>query len=400
MPDPLLLYGATGFTGRLILDSALALGLRPRARRARRQPSSPPWPTRSAWRGAPPASPTPPSSTPPWPACASSCTPPDPSRRPRLPMAAACLRAGAHYLDVTGEIPVIERLAQRDREAASARHHDHARRRLRRRAVRLPRRPRRRVVCPRRPTLPLGLTGLAFATRGSASTLAEHAGIGVNVRRGGVITPVAPGALRQRFDFGDGRATAATSAGATSPRPTTPPASPTSPSTSRRRRRSRRCCSPAARSVGCCAPAPGRHGSRRMRRFSPKDRARPSGRPREMVIVAEASDARGRTARARLRTPEAYTFTGLAAPAIARRVLARRLRAGLPDAGPGLRRRLRPRLRRRQARGSQRRRLAALHAARPTRSPAARIAGACRLPTFPLRRRAPLVDSRGIFATG
>ena len=33
------------------------------------------------------------------------------------PMVEACLRAGAHYLDITGEIPVLERLAGRDAEA-------------------------------------------------------------------------------------------------------------------------------------------------------------------------------------------------------------------------------------------------------------------------------------------
>ena len=33
------------------------------------------------------------------------------------PMADACLRAGVHYLDITGEIPVFEALAARDAEA-------------------------------------------------------------------------------------------------------------------------------------------------------------------------------------------------------------------------------------------------------------------------------------------
>jgi short subunit dehydrogenase-like uncharacterized protein len=40
-----------------------------------------------------------------------------------------------------------------------------------------------------------------------------------------------------------------------------------------------------------------------------------------MVIVAEAEDEDGRRACARLRTPEAYTFTGRTAAAIAHRVL-------------------------------------------------------------------------------
>jgi short subunit dehydrogenase-like uncharacterized protein len=36
------------------------------------------------------------------------------------PMADACLRTGTHYLDITGEIDVFEALAQRDEEARKA----------------------------------------------------------------------------------------------------------------------------------------------------------------------------------------------------------------------------------------------------------------------------------------
>jgi short subunit dehydrogenase-like uncharacterized protein len=46
-----------------------------------------------------------------------------------------------------------------------------------------------------------------------------------------------------------------------------------------------------------------------------------SSEGRTMVVVAEVEDANGRRACARLRTPEAYEFTGLSAAAIARRVL-------------------------------------------------------------------------------
>jgi short subunit dehydrogenase-like uncharacterized protein len=41
----------------------------------------------------------------------------------------------------------------------------------------------------------------------------------------------------------------------------------------------------------------------------------------QMVIVAEARSSGGRCVRARLRTPEAYTFTGTTAATVARRVL-------------------------------------------------------------------------------
>ena len=54
------------------------------------------------------------------------------------PMADACLRTGTHYLDITGEIDVFEALAQRDAEAKEGGHHAAAGRRLRRGAIRLP----------------------------------------------------------------------------------------------------------------------------------------------------------------------------------------------------------------------------------------------------------------------
>jgi short subunit dehydrogenase-like uncharacterized protein len=47
-----------------------------------------------------------------------------------------------------------------------------------------------------------------------------------------------------------------------------------------------------------------------------------------MVIVAEASDERGVRVASRLRTPEAYTFTGTAAASVAMRALAGDLEAG------------------------------------------------------------------------
>src|SRR6266849_1625195 len=37
--------------------------------------------------------------------------------RTSAPMVAACLRSGAHYLDITGEIPVFEAIMKRDADA-------------------------------------------------------------------------------------------------------------------------------------------------------------------------------------------------------------------------------------------------------------------------------------------
>src|SRR5438046_2539911 len=43
-----------------------------------------------------------------------------PFARTALPLADACLRAGAHYLDITGEIDVFEALTARDAQAKAA----------------------------------------------------------------------------------------------------------------------------------------------------------------------------------------------------------------------------------------------------------------------------------------
>jgi short subunit dehydrogenase-like uncharacterized protein len=52
-----------------------------------------------------------------------------------------------------------------------------------------------------------------------------------------------------------------------------------------------------------------------------------------MVIVVEAEDGCGGRAVSRLRTPEAYTFTGMSALAVAQRVLAGDLEPGFQTPG-------------------------------------------------------------------
>src|SRR5207249_4795672 len=118
-------------------------------------------------------------------------------------MVDACLATGTHYLDITGEIRVIESCARRDAEA-------------RRTGIMLmpgagfdvvPSDCLAAHVAARLPgarRLSLGMRGIAvFVTRGSAKTLVEAADFGV-VRRGGTITRVPLGSLERRFDYGDG----------------------------------------------------------------------------------------------------------------------------------------------------------------------------------------------------
>ncbi|MEO8605452.1 MAG: saccharopine dehydrogenase NADP-binding domain-containing protein [bacterium] len=317
--DPLLIYGAAGFTGRLLVERALQLGLRPvLSGRDAAKLAALAAPLGLEYRAA----------------ALADATQLDaalagmrvvlhaagPFSHTAAPMVAACLRAAAHYLDVTGEVPVIEALAQRHAAA-------------RQRGLMLmpgtgfdvvPSDCLAAHVARRLPTarsLALGLTGLAFATRGSAAALAEHAGIGVNVRRGGVITPVPPGSLRRRFDFGSG---------------------------------ARDCCNVSWGDVAAAyyttgipdiavyfEATPTLEAMLLANRFLgwmlrsppwqvwlkahaallPEGPTAAERAPRNMVLVAEASDASGRTVRSRLCTPEAYTFTAQVAPVIAQRVL-------------------------------------------------------------------------------
>ena len=108
--------------------------------------------------------------------------------RTSRPMVDACLDTGAHYLDISAEIRVIEALVRRDAEAR------------RRRITIMPAvgfdvvpsdclaaHLSRRL--PAAQKLAFGVTGFRFISRGSAKTLMEATDYGV-VRRDGVLTNV------------------------------------------------------------------------------------------------------------------------------------------------------------------------------------------------------------------
>jgi short subunit dehydrogenase-like uncharacterized protein len=242
------------------------------------------------------------------------------------PMMEACLRAGAHYLDISGEIAVIEALARRDTPA-------------RQRGIMvmpavgfdvvpsdcLAAHVARRV--PDAERLTLGLTGFSFLTRGSAKTLVEAVDAGV-VRRGGTITRLPLGSRERQFDYGDGPRTSlnvswgdVATAYYTTGIPnieTYVEATPLVQGTLS-----------GARYLGwLLRTAPCQVMMRAATDLlpeGPQDEERAAAR---MTIVAEAEDGRGRRARARLRTPESYSFTGVTAAAIARRALAGDVEAG------------------------------------------------------------------------
>jgi len=114
----------------------------------------------------------------------------------------ACLRTGAHYLDLTAEVPVIERLIRVRRDRARPPPDGHAGGRVRCRGDRLPRGAR--GPSPARGTPPgarrhqpvLPLTRVREdAVRGRRSGL---------VRREGALVKLPLGSRERTFDYGDG----------------------------------------------------------------------------------------------------------------------------------------------------------------------------------------------------
>lgn len=124
------------------------------------------------------------------------------------PMREACLATGTHYLDVTGEIDVFEAHARSDDDAKRAGiallpgvgfdvvptdclANDLA----------------ARVEAPRR--LRLALAGVGGGvSRGTAKSSVEALGAGLRVRRDGILVRRPPGSLERHFDFGAGPARA------------------------------------------------------------------------------------------------------------------------------------------------------------------------------------------------
>jgi short subunit dehydrogenase-like uncharacterized protein len=243
------------------------------------------------------------------------------------PMVDACLRTGVHYLDLSGEVMAMEGVFQRGAEA-------------RRRGVMLM--PgagfdvvpsdclalhlSRQVRGARR--LVLGISGLEMISRGSFRTLAEGAGQSILIRQGGRILGLVPGSLQRELDFGSGpRSSLAMSWGDVS----SAYYSTGIPDIAVY-------CDaiPALRMMvmanrwfgGVLASDAGRLGLELQARALPDGPSLEQRAGRQGIIVAEVEDAAGRRLRGRLRTPEAYTFSCTTALALVERVLAGDLEAG------------------------------------------------------------------------
>lgn len=197
-----LIYGAYGYTGELVLEQALATGLRPvlagrnaaavealaarHGLEARVFGLEDPAALDRGLAGI---------------GAVAHCA--GPFSRTALPMAEACLRNRVHYLDITGEIAVFEALHGLDARARAAgvtllpgSGFDvvpsdclaaHLARRL-----------------PGATSLALGFQSTGRVSRGTATTMVENLHRGGWVRRGGRLTPVPAGWRARTIDFGAG----------------------------------------------------------------------------------------------------------------------------------------------------------------------------------------------------
>jgi short subunit dehydrogenase-like uncharacterized protein len=240
----------------------------------------------------------------------------------------ACLRKGVHYLDVTGEVPVIDMACQKSREA-------------RRRDVMLMPAVGFDVVAtdclaahvagrfPGAKHMYIGMSGLELRSRGSAKTYVESMGDPVWVRRRGALERVPPASLIRLFDFGEGpRSSAVFSWGdvasayfTTGVPDITAYLEATDPVRAHH--------AMMLGLFGWTVPlTPWRAWLRASAPLWPEGPTKEEREHGQAAVVVEVEDDRGHVVRSRLRTPEAYSFTAMSAPSIASRVLAGDLEPG------------------------------------------------------------------------
>lgn len=244
-------------------------------------------------------------------------------------MAGGCLEAGAHYLDITGEIEVFERMASLDAKAKTSgvmvmpgvgfdvvpsdclAAHLHSR-------------------LPSASHLTLAFLGLGELSRGTLTTMVENIGRGGAVRKNGKITPVPAAWKTREIDFGQGllRKTVSIPWGDVS----------TAFYTTGIGNIEVYSAFPAAMQwfMRLSRPFAGLLGSNSVQSFLKHQvRRRPSGPTREKrekglsLLWGEVTDGQtGKRVISRLRTPEGYSLTALTAVNIAKKVLAGGARAG------------------------------------------------------------------------
>lgn len=325
MPDRVLIYGATGYTGKLVARAAKQQGMRPilGGRNAARLKS-----------------------------VAGQCGYEHrtigledtaglqralrdvdvvlhiagPFSHTSRPMVDACIATGTHYLDITGEIDVFEACAARDGEARQAGvmlmpgvgfdvvPSDCLAAHLKRRM-------------PDASELTLGISGLGSMSRGTAKTGVESIRFGTRLRRNGDIVSVKTPVFRD-IDFGQGvKKSAAIGWGDVSTAfhstgiPNITVYFEASPQLEQAAS-----LGPFMRWLLGTGPAQRMLKSRIDRGpEGPSDEQRRSG---YSVLIGEAVNAAGERAVSRLQTPEGYSLTAATSLEIVRRVLGGNARAG------------------------------------------------------------------------
>lgn len=321
----LLIYGATGYTGGLVVEEAVRVGLRPKlAGRSHDKLASAAKKYGLEWlaidlndraalhRGVA--------------GTTAVLLIAGPFSKTGEQMMDACLAAGTHYFDLCGEIAVLEKTAARDAQAKargimllSGAGFDvvpsdcliaHVKQRL-----------------PDADTLTLSIGGLAVMSRGTARAFMESIAKGTLVRRGGKLVEL-DRALRSTCDFGNGpKPTIAVGWGDVSTAwwsarvpditayfevaPELEQIASMSPLTRR-----------------LLSTRPGQWLLNKQIDRRPPGPTAEQGRTLRTTLVAEASSAGGGRAVSRMTAPEGYRLTALAAVEIARRILAGDARPG------------------------------------------------------------------------
>lgn len=202
MSNGLLVYGAYGYTGKLVVEEALRAGLRPtlagrdgnKIREMSRDLGLPGialslGDAEALQRALEPME------------VVLHCA--GPFHRTSKPMADACLATGTHYLDITGEIEVFESLAARSDEARN------------RNVMLLPgcgfdvvptdcMAAHLKSRLPDASELRMAFSGGGGISRGTLNTMSDNLGEPGAIRRNGKIVPVPPAYDARKVDFGRG----------------------------------------------------------------------------------------------------------------------------------------------------------------------------------------------------
>jgi short subunit dehydrogenase-like uncharacterized protein len=236
------------------------------------------------------------------------------------PMIAACLRTRTHYLDLAGEWPVFVDIMARDAEARAA-------------SIMLMPGVGLTIVAtdcllamakqaqPDAVKLRLGVSRAQVITRGSVATAATLLGSGAIVRRGGELVSVPAGSLTCDFDFGEGlrEATAMSWADVVTGQLST--GVPNIEVYSELPWGQRASYRASGLAMALTGPTSWRSMGRALAAAWPGGPAEAQRREASFVMVAEAVDPWRRTRRVRMRTGDGYTVSALTASAAAMRVL-------------------------------------------------------------------------------